>query len=392
MNFFDAVFLGLAFLFVGRCWVLGKTRLRFFDGRLLYPMAGLSLCALFQMPFVQSAFRVNAGLYRIAQVACLALILSGKNFVRLSDRDARVFLKVFYYFSLLGAAIAVVYSLTTGRRFYGIWSVWFVFGSLAYGFYYSFYRLFFGKRRRWLEYAALFLFIWAIMLSRTRGLWLSIPLSIGLVVLIHHRHFGRFWRIRNIILLLICVVEICCIAAISGEIKARGASIFTGEQKRDARVYRWMTSLNVFLDHPWGVGFGNNRYYTLDYAIEESPDYAKVLKLRQGASEVTGPRYGAHSDWFTFLAEAGFAGVFLYAWFWIIILRDIICRRFRCVDTFIAATFLMTLFINTFLGNIFLASGGGMEVILFYYLTRRISSATESSGVLPAHARGQAYA
>jgi hypothetical protein len=89
------------------------------------------------------------------------------------------------------------------------------------------------------------------------------------------------------------------------------------------------------------------------------------------------------------LAEAGLIGVFLYIWFWCIIMRDIVLKRFHSIDSFIVATFLVTIFVNTFLGNVFLTAGGGLEVIFFYYLTRRTSVITYNPSFVPAQPQGE---
>ncbi len=71
VNVSDILFWGLLIFFAAHFFLVGRTRLKIFDGRLLSPVAVLVCYAVLQAFFVESPFRVGAALYRISQVALL---------------------------------------------------------------------------------------------------------------------------------------------------------------------------------------------------------------------------------------------------------------------------------------------------------------------------------
>jgi len=362
----DIVFALVFLLFVAKILVSRKRKLKLFDKRILLPIGGLIAYGALQLPFVQSPFRISVELIQLLQIVLLVFILSGDNFVALLDQDVSGILKIFFYFSLIGAMNAIGYSLVTGNRFVGVWSLWFMFGSLSYGFFYSFYHLTFSKNK--IHFFSLAIFTAAIVLSRTRGLWITIPLSIGFIFLTHKRARGRI--LRYSLVLLIVLTGFASIVDVPPQITSRFYSIFTGTQMRDARFYRWLTSALIFLDHPLGVGLGNTRYYTLSYAVKTSPEYQAVT--REQMQGVTGAYLAGHSDWFTLLAETGLIGVFLYGWFWLLLMKDLAVRRIWNTKALVLATALTSIFASTFIGGCLL-NGGGLAIIFMYYLYKRAS-------------------
>jgi len=363
----DIVFALVFLLFVAKILVGGKRKLTLFDKRILLPIAGLITYGILQLPFVQSQFRASVELIQLLEMILLVFILSGNNFVELLDQDISRIVKIFFYFSLIGAMNAIGYSLVTGNRFVGVWSVWFTFGSLSYGFFYSFYHSIFSKNK--IHFLSLAIFTAAIGLSRTRGLWITIPLSMGFIFLTHKRAQGKI--LVYSLVLLIVLAGFASIVDLPANITSRFLSVFTGAQGRDARFYREATSGLIFLDHPLGVGLGNARHYTLQYLIPGSPQYQKFSAMK--GQEISGPVYGAHSDWFSMLAETGLVGVFLYGWFWAIIMRAVIRDCKTTSKTLTVATFLTALFLGTFIGSSVL-SGGGIGILFAYYLYKRGAS------------------
>lgn len=362
INPHDIVFLLIFVLFVAQVLVSKRTVLKLFDKQLMLPLGVLMVYAALQLPFVESPFRVGVEWIQLLQIVFLVLILSGSNFVSLSDKDAPIILKVFFYFSLIGAVSAIVYSLATGRRFVGDWKVWFAFGSLSYGFFYSFYKFLSSNRKTYLF--ALVVFTAAVVLSRTRGLWISIPLSVGAVLLTQSQFRKKI--LKYSIAFLAVLVVLFSIIDVPEIITKRFKSIFTGEEGRDARIYRWTASVQVFVDYPFGVGLGNSRYYTPDYISPENPEYERIM-----SEQKQGSRFTAHNDWFTLLAETGLVGVIFYGWFWWFILRHIFLRRILSPESLITGTFLISIFISTFVVDSLL-TGGGLALIFIYYLHKRV--------------------
>lgn len=197
----DIVFTLVFLLFVAKILVGEKHKLKLFDKRILFPIVGLMTYAILQLPFVQSQFRVSVELIQLLEMVLLIFILSGDNFAELLDQDISGILKIFFYFSLIGAMNAIGYSLVTGNRFVGVWSLWFILGSLSYGFFYSFYHSISSKNKIYIFFLAVFTV--AIVLSRTRGLWIQIPLSIGFIFLTHRNIRGKILAYSLILLIVL---------------------------------------------------------------------------------------------------------------------------------------------------------------------------------------------
>lgn len=365
INIYDGVFTMIFLVFIAQILVSRRFKLKIFDEWILFPIIGLIIYSLFQLFFVRSQFRIVVESLQLLVAILLIFILSGNNFVKLSDSDLSKILRILFYFSLIGAINSIGYSVIIGKRFVGVWRVWFVFGSLSYGFFYSFYHLMFYKKKMY--YIFLAVFIVAVVLSRTRGLWISIPLSIGFISLTHKEVRKKILRYSFAFLILFTIFV--SVIKLPPNITSKFYSIFTGTQGFWERPERWLTNLRIFQDYPLGVGLGNSRYFALDYMLPSYIGY-DIYKKKIG-QEVTGPTYGGHSDWFTLLAETGLVGVVLYACFWLLIMKNLIFRKIYSTEALVLATFLISIFAGTFISG-YILEGRGLEIIFVYYIFMRI--------------------
>lgn len=371
INIHDPILLLIGLSFISYFLVGKRHRVRVFDKLILLPVIGFILYGLFQLPFVTSKLLVFITMLQLLEIVVLVCIMSDSKFLTLSDRDIHNILRIFFYFSLTGAIITAIYALITGLRFEGVWQVWFAFGSLSYGFFYCFYHCIFSKGKKY-YFFPLAIFTITIILSLTRGRWISILLSIFFIFLIHKKVSGK--RVQGRIIGYLAAFFIIFALVIHSlevppRITDRFYSIFYGTQQRDLRFYSWKAAMEMFVDHPLGVGLGNYRYYSTDYAYvhEIFEGWARRITKEKG-SRVTGPRMEAHGDWFLILAEAGIIGIVLYAIFWFRIMKYVIFMKFPNIYALITATFLVSIFVNAVINSIFYVGGGGIAIVFIYFI------------------------
>lgn len=364
--FFVPIFL----IFLFEVLIKGKRNLKIFDDKIVILLLGLIVYSLILLPFIEYKFRTPIEAVQLFQLVIFAFILTGDNFVKLSKKDIEKTIKLLFYVSLIGAINALVYFIITGNRFCGIWSKWYIFGSLAFGFFYSLYYLMFSEKK-WRYLILLFLFTATIIVGRTRGSWIIVPLSIIIVLFFY---FGKLKKkaFRRLVLFIFLCISLITILGLTRQIPSsiteRFESIFAGTQNLYERPYRWLMSIKMFTGHPFGVGLGNHRYYALEYAVPGLERDVEVIKRTQGET-VTGPRLSPHSDWFRLLAEVGLIGFILYFLFWARILKKTLLKKFPNIPSIIMATFLVSIFLSTF-GSELITSAGSI-IILSYYLFLR---------------------
>jgi len=363
-------FVPILLIFLFENLIKGKRDLKIFDDKIVILLLGLIVYSLILLPFQEYYFRTSVEVVQLFQLIIFAFILTKDNFVKLSRRSIERMIKLIFYISLIGAINSLIYFIITGNPFAGASSRWFIFGSLAFGFFYSFYYLIFSEKK-WRHLIFLLLFTVTLIVKQTRGLWIIIPLS---VIIILFFYFGKlkkkaFKRLTLFILLCIfCITILGFTHQIPTSTTERFKSIFAGTQFLYERPYRWQTCIKMFFDHPFGVGLGNHRYYAVQYAVPGLERSVGIIKRTQG-NEVTGPRLSPHSDWFRLLAEAGLMGLMLYFLFWTRILKKTLLKKFPNISSLIMATFLVSIFLGTFVGE-FITQAGSI-IILSYYLFLR---------------------
>jgi len=207
------------------------------------------------------------------------------------------------------------------------------------------------------------MFLFAIIFSLTRGLWIINFILIFFIFAV----IGKISsRVRMVVLyLIIFIVAFFTISffGIPSIIKERFFSIFTGGQLRNARFYVWLTGVKIFLSYPSGIGLGNFPVYSPHFALPQ------VFMIPGGLFK-EGIIRGPHSDWFSLLAETGTIGVLLYLLFWYQILKVVFHTSGCSALSLTLRTYVLSIFLFSFIEDLIM-SGYGTKIVLFYYLLSR---------------------
>lgn len=140
----------------------------------------------------------------------------------------------------------------------------------------------------------------AIVLSFTRGVWIALPVSLVIMLLLRR----WTWAVSALVLLgggglLLCLFwpafETRILQALQGG---------DGE-----RIWIWRANFEMFKDHPWfGVGYSHN--------VELLPEYLQKLGAPAGLIQSH-----AHNQFLHILVGSGIAGLLFYLTFWWILLK-----------------------------------------------------------------------
>jgi len=365
----DLLFLPVAAFFLVRIVFFSERKPRPFSFALIVPVGLLILYGILQAPFVKSQIRVIAEIVQLLEVFLLIFILGRASSLELGQDDIELILFLFYIFSIAGAINDLVYVALTGRHFLG--NIWFLFGSLIYGLFYALYRAMFTGEK--IHYFSLPLFAAAIIFSESRGLWLVVIISIGFISLLSRKVRVRVVPVVSV--LLVAAIIAGLFGALPRSVTASFNSLFTGSQGRDVRFYRWAVHGLMFLDHPMGVGLGNGRFHTPDYVVFDADKLDASPGITKFDSDGPMPAVSPHSDWFALLGETGFIGVILYGVFWGVIFKDILLTKEWSTETLVIATFLASLFAQSFI-KLQLMTGGGVAIVFAYYFYRKFAVTT----------------
>jgi len=339
----------------------------FSSGLVVFPIIGLIAYGFCQLPFVESPLRVVVEVVQLSGILLVSIILWGSEWPEITDKDIKNVLRIFYWFSFIGTVNAGIYATLTGNQFVGSASVWFAFGSIAYGFFYAFYKVIFSGNKYY--YIPLVVSAWAIVLSEQRGLWLAVFFAIAVVFVIYREI--RVKLVTFAVPLLIVLLLVGYFGLIPPGIVDHYDSIISGRIFHDARFYRWATHGQMFLKNPFGVGLGNARYHIRDYVAFDPAKLGASPSVFNSNSPPQGSIIGAHSDWIALLGETGVVGVLLYGTFWFFILRKVIFGGPSNFYSLTLISFLLVLFASSFI-SLKLLTGSGVTVVLIYYFLKRL--------------------
>ena len=191
-----------------------------------------------------------------------------------------------------------VYSVFGNQDYFG--------GYVAMAFPAALYRVLGQRRTKW-ALAALLLLAPALLISGSRSSWLAAVAGVCAVA----PHLE--WRPRRLALAAIvaavaigATVYFAPQATVSRVKSAFGAK----DEGRDSRVWLWKAGHGMFRDFPLiGMGLGNYAYWSPSYlgeiAANRPPDPS--FNIERHADQ-------PHSEVVRILAEAGMAGILLWAW------------------------------------------------------------------------------
>jgi O-antigen ligase len=317
------------------------------------------------MPFQEYLSRTIVELIEIIEIIAVFIILWNSPKLGINEIDFKRMINVIFFFSLIGAGVGIVYYLFTHQRPIG---KWFIPGSFSFGLFYSYFYYSANKKNKHLIY--FFIFVLAIILSKTRGLWISTVLAPFIIYTFHYRKILKKIKIRPIV---IGGFIFLTIVIFNPDIQDRFSSFFTGSRLLFARPVLWLAGVYMFIDHPFGLGLGNFDYFLVDYIqkLLETGVYQKfmpepiaIITTQHIIAIVRGP----HSDWIKLLSETGFIGVILYIWFWGSILVEVLFKKIRTTESLILATFIIQSFLSTFVSLVILKGGFLIFLILYLFL------------------------
>jgi hypothetical protein len=233
--------------------------------------------------------------------------------------------------------------------------------------------LLFHSERSPLPLAVLIVSTLAVAMLQTRGTWIIAALVFVLAVT---RYGSDVASPVNTVLFLQLVLLVAFLSMLfrfnllPSDIIARVRSIFAGTQNFTERFVNWRMSTRMFAAYPLGTGLGTWRFYAPRFDLY--PSYLG-RSLPRGL-------LSPHSDWFTFLAEAGLVGVVCLAWLWLQIARTVFFRYARSVEGMTLWCYLLGLLIASFKGDMLL-NGGGIVLPVYIYLFLIVERIGEPSRV-----------
>lgn len=165
----------------------------------------------------------------------------------------------------------------------------------------------------------IFLIMLSIGLASTRSKFYGFFALATVVILYFGKATNIKFSFKNILILLGTVAIICYVAW--GKIQLYFIQGLTGEVEKDliARYVLYATSINIFIDYmPFGSGLAS-------FATHASGAYYSDIYAKYGIEHVWGISKSVWDfiadTYYPSLAQFGVAGIFLYAFFWIYILK-----------------------------------------------------------------------
>ena len=134
--------------------------------------------------------------------------------------------------------------------------------------------------RRLFALLSLVLGIVALVLTYSRGAWMGMVASLGLLGLLlamrQTRHWPPFWR-RTLPLLLLVATAVALVVLVTQvePLRVRVMSLLVGREdsSNNFRINVWLAALDMIRDRPWiGIGPGNNAF-NLIYPLYQQPKF-----------------------------------------------------------------------------------------------------------------------
>jgi putative inorganic carbon (HCO3(-)) transporter len=137
-----------------------------------------------------------------------------------------------------------------------------------------------GRARRLFALTALVLGLVALVLTYSRGAWMGMVASLGLLGLLlamrQTRHWPPFWRRTLPILLLVgSAVALAVLVTQVEPLRVRVMSLVAGREdsSNNFRINVWTSVLAMIQDRPWiGIGPGNSAF-NLIYPLYQQPKF-----------------------------------------------------------------------------------------------------------------------
>lgn len=176
--------------------------------------------------------------------------------------------------------------------------------------------------------AIIFLTLFAIVASGTRGIWVGMLAPLGLVALVYYYNYFRSllkMALVSYIAVLILVILSPFINTGLNWIRTydsdanfldRAESIYDlSESSNVGRLEIWKTSLVFATVHPFGVGYGNF-LTSIVHPIPQNTSYEQLAESKNLRYNLPQKFITAHSLYLQMLVELGFAGLLAFILFW----------------------------------------------------------------------------
>ena len=208
----------------------------------------------------------------------------------------------------------------------------------------------------------LVIFTVGILLCFSRGVWLSLIISVGFL-LIHLPHAEQHKRILIVSGSFVLLLVLLLLPSVSDLISERISTLFDPQfASNRSRLLRWGQAFLMFLKHPIiGNGYGAfAMLYQEDVSL--TGEYVAQFQL------------GAHSEYMQILAEQGSLGIL--AWFWLILIffRFGVQALRRVKETFFRSLVLgimaveLSFFVHFFVNNLLNGDAIGIPFWILYGL------------------------
>jgi len=336
------------------------------DLRLILPLLGILLYSVLLLPF--QSYPISNSMLDIIELIeiILLFILLTHHLHHITVQDGERLLYLIYFLTVLGSAIAIIFYLFSSSRFVG---VPIIFGISSFSLYYS---LIYYMRYQNLSYIlGSGIILTKILLSQSRSIWIVLPIPIVIIALFNlnntriQENKNQLFRVAGIFISIGMGV-----ITLAPPISQRFLSIVRASQQLLARPVVYYSGLQIFFDHPFGIGLGNYAVALQDYALTGRliyPDWFRSLVGDRLIQHLTGKfqnaTTGSHSDIFSFLIGTGLIGLVLYILFWLLILRLIFSAKLDH-QSLVLKLSLLYIGIQSVIGAQ-LVSGGGPIIAVF---------------------------
>lgn len=158
-----------------------------------------------------------------------------------------------------------------------------------------------GKKARIVCWGMLVLGLAAVFLTGTRGIWLSIPLTLLVVFVYGTGSWKKPLRFMAVGTLCVCAIAMLAPPALRNRV---AAGYLSHDGSITARIAMWEGAVHMFQDYPLlGVGMGNfNKYWRDQYCPPQHPGWKKFV--------------APHSSSLLYLSEGGLLGIAGYGAFY----------------------------------------------------------------------------
>jgi O-antigen ligase len=306
---------------------------------LVFPILLLFINSVLSFVYAEDIFRVMLGSIQIITALAVPYFLIS-NLVS-TEKQVKLLLKAFIigaiFSSIYNIYLATILSKSGISNFPQVWGIgggfqgYFL--SVAFILLYSFFiqRIRLVSRFNLTLYFVIFsILVAAIVLTQTRGAWLSLSVCMFIItILASRKKLAKAIGYITAVILMFIIIEPFLPVVIEERIK----SIFifdqqySGSESTMVRIQLTKAALAMFLEHPLiGIGIKNFPVLLPNYVPTDFP-----LSLPMGLEGVITPIEGPHNCYLRLLAEQGVFGLIIFSYILLLSLNRAY-TAFRCAS------------------------------------------------------------